>query len=192
MILVPSIFFLMIRRPPRSTLFPYTTLFRSQRFPFSFLSFREVWWQQRPKAKGNPRKAAPSTRAVSHPCRRRRDGLRSFAAAQIPGPPEDRSHRPEGGSPGRQDASGEMAKSTARPTTRPTGGEKAHGGGLRPLVGRRPWERAVRQNLPKAAFRDRVGLPACTRPGPRNETRGGSGPGHAPGRPALHPPSPDR
>src|SRR6266581_2503082 len=26
-------FFLMIRRPPRSTLFPYTTLFRSQRPP---------------------------------------------------------------------------------------------------------------------------------------------------------------
>src|SRR5438132_12814616 len=26
-------FFLMIRRPPRSTLFPYTTLFRSNRFP---------------------------------------------------------------------------------------------------------------------------------------------------------------
>src|SRR3712207_9144261 len=26
-----SIFFLMIRRPPRSTLFPYTTLFRSQK-----------------------------------------------------------------------------------------------------------------------------------------------------------------
>src|SRR2546422_2047599 len=29
MILFPSFFFLMIRRPPRSTLFPYTTLFRS-------------------------------------------------------------------------------------------------------------------------------------------------------------------
>src|SRR2546426_12103770 len=28
-----SFFFLMIRRPPRSTLFPYTTLFRSQRQP---------------------------------------------------------------------------------------------------------------------------------------------------------------
>src|SRR2546422_5141740 len=28
---VRSFFFLMIRRPPRSTLFPYTTLFRSQR-----------------------------------------------------------------------------------------------------------------------------------------------------------------
>src|SRR5215204_6991437 len=27
-----SFFFLMIRRPPRSTLFPYTTLFRSPRF----------------------------------------------------------------------------------------------------------------------------------------------------------------
>src|ERR1035437_10563825 len=26
---VPFVFFLMIRRPPRSTLFPYTTLFRS-------------------------------------------------------------------------------------------------------------------------------------------------------------------
>src|SRR3712207_7694030 len=26
-------FFLMIRRPPRSTLFPYTTLFRSQQLP---------------------------------------------------------------------------------------------------------------------------------------------------------------
>src|SRR2546425_11452272 len=26
----PALFFLMIRRPPRSTLFPYTTLFRSQ------------------------------------------------------------------------------------------------------------------------------------------------------------------
>ena len=32
------IFFLMIRRPPRSTLFPYTTLFRSQHFaPHAFV-----------------------------------------------------------------------------------------------------------------------------------------------------------
>src|ERR1044072_6990734 len=28
----------MIRRPPRSTLFPYTTLFRSPKVPFSFTS----------------------------------------------------------------------------------------------------------------------------------------------------------
>src|SRR5258706_13716443 len=31
LILCSSFFFLMIRRPPRSTLFPYTTLFRSKR-----------------------------------------------------------------------------------------------------------------------------------------------------------------
>src|SRR3712207_6873973 len=31
-------FFLMIRRPPRSTLFPYTTLFRSASAP--------CWWEQ--------------------------------------------------------------------------------------------------------------------------------------------------
>src|ERR1051326_2236308 len=31
-----SPFFLMIRRPPRSTLFPYTTLFRSRHFNQSF------------------------------------------------------------------------------------------------------------------------------------------------------------
>src|SRR2546425_2076109 len=29
--MAPPVFFLMIRRPPRSTLFPYTTLFRSDR-----------------------------------------------------------------------------------------------------------------------------------------------------------------
>src|SRR2546430_5953635 len=34
-------FFLMIRRPPRSTLFPYTTLFRSQRFEV-LLNFRRI------------------------------------------------------------------------------------------------------------------------------------------------------
>src|SRR2546422_6884026 len=31
-------FFLMIRRPPRSTLFPYTTLFRSFQFPYDEFS----------------------------------------------------------------------------------------------------------------------------------------------------------
>src|SRR5438105_14660080 len=35
-------FFLMIRRPPRSTLFPYTTLFRSQATEPSVLS-PQVW-----------------------------------------------------------------------------------------------------------------------------------------------------
>src|ERR1044071_9979458 len=32
------LFFLMIRRPPRSTLFPYTTLFRSESFKHKFYS----------------------------------------------------------------------------------------------------------------------------------------------------------
>src|SRR3989442_8982466 len=34
-------FFLMIRRPPRSTLFPYTTLFRSQK-PFPRITYTEA------------------------------------------------------------------------------------------------------------------------------------------------------
>src|SRR3712207_7371419 len=38
-----SFFFLMIRRPPRSTLFPYTTLFRSQpREEVALLAFEEA------------------------------------------------------------------------------------------------------------------------------------------------------
>src|SRR6266704_6165061 len=43
--LTPCFFFLMIRRPPRSTLFPYTTLFRS--------------WQRRPRHRGCPRPKHP-------------------------------------------------------------------------------------------------------------------------------------
>src|SRR5574343_1457436 len=40
---VPVFFFLMIRRPPRSTLFPYTTLFRSDWEPLDQLAlFREM------------------------------------------------------------------------------------------------------------------------------------------------------
>src|SRR6266568_7624638 len=33
LVILPVFFFLMIRRPPRSTLFPYTTLFRSCQSP---------------------------------------------------------------------------------------------------------------------------------------------------------------
>src|SRR3990167_7900235 len=52
---MPS-FFLMIRRPPRSTLFPYTTLFRSRGDPF-------------PAARVRPRRARPQ-----HPGRDRKGG----------------------------------------------------------------------------------------------------------------------
>src|SRR3712207_8942457 len=36
----------MIRRPPRSTLFPYTTLFRSRRFPAGRRPIAGVAWAQ--------------------------------------------------------------------------------------------------------------------------------------------------
>src|ERR1041384_3689550 len=45
--LVCRLFFLMIRRPPRSTLFPYTTLFRSRRDPA----------RRARSARGDPRRA---------------------------------------------------------------------------------------------------------------------------------------
>src|SRR3712207_8444865 len=38
-----SVFFLMIRRPPRSTLFPYTTLFRSRLAPVSVYPADQVF-----------------------------------------------------------------------------------------------------------------------------------------------------
>src|SRR4029434_11345421 len=38
----PLIFFLMIRRPPRSTLFPYTTLFRSRDITVQTLLFYDA------------------------------------------------------------------------------------------------------------------------------------------------------
>src|SRR5688572_32166875 len=38
----PVFFFLLIRRPPRSTLFPYTTLFRSASEPSTDLRAREI------------------------------------------------------------------------------------------------------------------------------------------------------
>src|SRR3712207_7091179 len=53
------VFFLMIRRPPRSTLFPYTTLFRSSGPPA-------------PGGGAPPRPAGPWRRRGGGPCRRRR------------------------------------------------------------------------------------------------------------------------
>src|SRR5436309_6992938 len=41
-----AFFFLMIRRPPRSTLFPYTTLFRSGRRP-ACCPLAEIWNSKR-------------------------------------------------------------------------------------------------------------------------------------------------
>src|SRR2546425_9402216 len=49
-------FFLMIRRPPRSTLFPYTTLFRSRRLR------RAAPRARRPLPRRPRRRAGPATR----------------------------------------------------------------------------------------------------------------------------------
>src|SRR2546430_16795149 len=66
-------FFLMIRRPPRSTLFPYTTLFRSRR------------------ARDDRRLRGPAVAAASGPRRAVRSRARPPAAARGPrgrgGPP---------------------------------------------------------------------------------------------------------
>src|SRR3712207_8161928 len=52
------LFFLMIRRPPRSTLFPYTTLFRSERQPHEADGVR-----QRPRVQGLARERLGRGRA---------------------------------------------------------------------------------------------------------------------------------
>src|SRR5438034_6465710 len=43
-------FFFMIRRPPRSTLFPYTTLFRSARLHRKIADTRNTWLHQQSAA----------------------------------------------------------------------------------------------------------------------------------------------
>src|SRR3712207_6882424 len=70
-------FFLMIRRPPRSTLFPYTTLFRS---PAAQAAHRPP---ALPRRLGRPRRGPPAARGPGRrdhrpgPCRGRRpDGQR--------------------------------------------------------------------------------------------------------------------
>src|SRR5258708_37947316 len=58
-----SFFFLMIRRPPRSTLFPYTTLFRSSSSPSSSA------WPRRSATKGRvgrPNGSAGRSRSEEH------------------------------------------------------------------------------------------------------------------------------
>src|SRR3989441_12527253 len=56
-------FFLMIRRPPRSTLFPYTTLFRSHREIGGPSTLRHPGGRCEDDQGGGPRAAAPRRRA---------------------------------------------------------------------------------------------------------------------------------
>src|SRR5437899_12827032 len=68
LILFLSFFFLIIRRPPRSTLFPYTTLFRSQLMhPFSCSSFSP--WAASPA--GRSLRLCESVRTYATTCQTR-------------------------------------------------------------------------------------------------------------------------
>src|SRR5439155_20045835 len=62
-------FFLMIRRPPRSTLFPYTTLFRSVRGSGGWTALFREPRASRHEGRGNPagRRAAPQARQDNRP-----------------------------------------------------------------------------------------------------------------------------
>src|SRR5256885_5491242 len=87
-------FFLMIRRPPRSTLFPYTTLFRSYGLP---VRRRAVHTCTRPKisAGAPPSREVPPPPDVAvrlHPARRRSE---SHAAAGSVRPPGRSGHGPQ-------------------------------------------------------------------------------------------------
>src|SRR5260370_15670234 len=62
----------MIRRPPRSTLFPYTTLFRSFRCTVAWLApmlcftAEEVWLARYPSADGSVRSEEHTSELQSH------------------------------------------------------------------------------------------------------------------------------
>src|SRR5258708_22430749 len=58
-------FFLMIRRPPRSTLFPYTTLFRS----LLSKGARPAAWRDRSGGCSNFKKLAPRRHGEARQCR---------------------------------------------------------------------------------------------------------------------------
>src|SRR5260370_1130439 len=63
-LLVPVVFFLMIRRPPRSTLFPYTTLFRSARSTSAALIESEIGVSSVPLAADTVRLGASACSAT--------------------------------------------------------------------------------------------------------------------------------
>src|SRR5260370_17855231 len=65
--LLLSFFFLMIRRPPRSTLFPYTTLFRSQddaRYGFRCCHLKNIWTAPLPPETELSRQMTTSTTSI--------------------------------------------------------------------------------------------------------------------------------
>src|SRR3989441_892985 len=90
-------FFLMIRRPPRSTLFPYTTLFRS-RVPADRAGPRRGFLP-RPRAALRP--AAPRAARRHRAVLGRRRGLHGGRAGAVPERPARRARRRAAGAVGR-------------------------------------------------------------------------------------------
>src|SRR5690606_40145764 len=68
----PSLFFLLIRRPPRSTLFPYTTLFRSRRRNLVHYAHLQLRRQRRRAHQGRRARAHGPALRQSHDQRFRR------------------------------------------------------------------------------------------------------------------------
>src|SRR2546425_6544069 len=56
----------MIRRPPRSTLFPYTTLFRSLQSPSVWLRTERTWRSPTRKVPMRPRRSLRRLRSEEH------------------------------------------------------------------------------------------------------------------------------
>src|SRR5262252_7487820 len=71
---IPIFFFLMIRRPPRSTLFPYTTLFRSgshrSRRPWARSPRKGARRRTRSNTRTTTHRRSPAKARLSHPARR--------------------------------------------------------------------------------------------------------------------------
>src|SRR5438045_7888337 len=100
----------MIRRPPRSTLFPYTTLFRSQRgpaLPVSLLGWQHVceWIAGKTGLDGTPPQSDKAVDHVDAVARRQvhqrlgRNELVTHDIAQVPRPSRPRRrviHAPAG------------------------------------------------------------------------------------------------
>src|SRR3712207_7405972 len=75
-----GVFFLMMRRPPRSTLFPYTTLFRSGRGARWSCSATAAWSAAAPTRTGNGCSAIP----VSKACPRSEEHTPELQSRQYP------------------------------------------------------------------------------------------------------------
>src|SRR5215211_2392420 len=118
-------FFLMIRRPPRSTLFPYTTLFRSV---------------PRPAGPGGPDRARRRARGppgggarVAERTRAARSGLRAKPRSRAEGRARDRNGRRRRGAFGRRRRPAPGGRGRRALRDRDGGGRR--GGGLRELPG---------------------------------------------------------